>query len=162
LNHFFCLKKYDEAVSDLTKMIELAPRPQTGYWDRAMAYAANQNHQKAIEDYTSALSFGLVPNILVERGEEYLKCGDYEHALNDFNDVMRLKGQSLPARFGRAQCYYQLHDYDHVIEDCTVLIKLAPRFVEPYRLRAQAYRQKQQLAEANADLEVAKRLQPRQ
>jgi tetratricopeptide (TPR) repeat protein/Zn-dependent protease with chaperone function len=158
---YFKLQRYDEAISDLTKVIVLETRPQSGYWDRAMAYAASHNHQKAIEDYTAALNLGMVPNILVERGEEYLKSGDYQSALNDFNDVMRLKGQSLPARFGRAHCYYQLHDYDHVIEDCTAVIKLAPRFVEPYQLRAQAYRQKQQLAEANADLETAKRLQPK-
>jgi tetratricopeptide (TPR) repeat protein len=81
-----------------------------------MAYAANHNHQKAIEDYTSALSLGIAPNILIERGEEYLKSGDYQNALNDFNNVMRMSGESAQARFGRAQCNYQLHDYDHVIE----------------------------------------------
>jgi tetratricopeptide (TPR) repeat protein len=158
---YFKLQKYDEAINDLTRVIELSSKSQTAYWDRAMAYAANRNHQKAIEDYTTALGLGIVPNMLIERGEEYLKGGDYQNALDDFNHVMRTKGESLQARFGRAQCNYQLHDYDHVIEDCTVVIKLAPRFVEPYRLRAQAYQQKQQSAEANADLETAKRLQPK-
>jgi tetratricopeptide (TPR) repeat protein len=158
---YFKIKKYDGAVSDFTKVIDLLPNPQTGYWDRAMVYAASQNHQKAIEDYTSALSFRVVPNILEERGEEYLKSGDYQHALSDFNETLRLKSGSSLARFGRAKCYYQLHDYDHVIEDCTALIQRAPRFADAYRLRAQAYQQKQQSAQANADLQTAQRLQPK-
>jgi hypothetical protein len=37
--------------------------------------------------------------------------------------------------------------------------KFVPRYADAYRLRAEAYRQKQQLAEANADLETAQRLQ---
>lgn len=158
---YFKLKKYDEAVSDLSKAIELAPNMQTSYWDRAMAYAGKLDHEKAIEDYTTAVSFGIAPNILVERGEEYLKIGDYQKALTDFNRVMQIKGESVPARLGRAQCYYQLQDYDHTIADCSAVIKSAPRYADAYRLRAQAYQQKQQLTEADVDLEIAKRLQPK-
>lgn len=112
--------RYDEAIAELTKAIELNPRLQAAYYNRGSVYlerakkvyierAKKGEYDKAIADFDNAIAdfskaIELNPSDVdsySQRGGTYTAKGEYELAAADFNKIIEISKD--PAAIERAR-----------------------------------------------------------
>ena len=77
------------------------------------------------------------------RGCAYRKKGDYDKAIADYTEAIRLDADDLVGcHRARAWLYIQKADFDSLIADCSEVTRLAPKDAEAYCYRAWAYQMK--------------------
>jgi tetratricopeptide (TPR) repeat protein len=100
---WFALKGYDKAIADYGKAIELEPRLGLAYNNRALSRAvAGTDLVAALNDSDQALK--LLPlNLEVRdtRGFIYLKLGDPQLALNEYNAALTFDPNRALSLYGR-------------------------------------------------------------
>jgi len=94
------------------------------------------------------------------RGNTYYSNGDYDRAIADFTQAIRLDPNLAPAYSNRARAYNSKGDYDKAIADATQAIRLNPNLAPAYYNRAIAYNSKSDYDKAIADFTQAIRLDP--
>jgi len=94
------------------------------------------------------------------RGAEYRSKGDYERAIADANEALRLDPTHANAYVIRGNVYTEKGDYDRAIANQNEAIRLDPQLVAAYYNRGMAYRAKGDYARAIADYSEAIRLAP--
>lgn len=85
------------------------------------------------------------------RGYIRVKDGDYEHALPDFDEAIRLDPSHINARRLRAFIYVRTNKNEAAIDDLNVVISLEPSDMAALSTRALAYRQIGDMAHAIED-----------
>ncbi len=92
-------------------------------------------------------------------GVNQMKRGNYNEAIENFNQAIQLQSEFAVAYSDRCLAYLQLQDYHQAIADCTQAINLATNNVESYLNRGLAhYRQgNYQAAIANYNQAIALR-----
>jgi putative GTP pyrophosphokinase len=89
------------------------------YNHRGMAYFATGNHQRALKDFSSAISYDPESDRgYANRGLCYRVLKKHEKALQDFNQSLRLNPSHPDGYFGRAQTYYDMQQYAQALDDC--------------------------------------------
>jgi tetratricopeptide (TPR) repeat protein len=90
---------YKNAVTDLTEAIKLRPFDALYYLNRATFHSRLGEHKEAVEDYFSAIKYAsdvlkdkLNTEVLILnlRGKEYTELKDYDKAVEDFTESLRL------------------------------------------------------------------------
>ena len=89
------------------------------------------------------------------------KKGDYEHAIADYSEAIKLEPQNLIHRAHRGFAYKARGDYDLAIPDCSEVLRADAKFAEGYNCRGSAYLGKKDYNRAIADFSEAIRLNPR-
>ena len=102
------------------------------------------------------------PPSTTNRGYIYDGRRDYDRALADFNEAIRLDPNAAPAYFKRGIIYdHHRGDYDRALADYNEAIRLDPKYADAYELRAVIYLTKRgDLDRALADFNEAIRLHP--
>jgi Flp pilus assembly protein TadD len=113
---------------------------------RACDQAIRQNPRGA-ESYTN-------------RGIEYAKKGDLDHALTDFNEAIELNPKYAEAYNNRGIAYRGKGDLNRALADFNEAIELDSKFAEAYNNRGNAYSDNGDLDRALADYSKAVELQP--
>lgn len=85
---------------------------------------------------------------------------DFDRAIADYTDALRLNPEFAHALYNRGLAYQTKGDYDRAIADYTEAIRLDPRYFRAYKNRGLAYRAKGDASDANSDLNEASRLSP--
>ena len=93
-------------------------------------------------------------------GEALSKNGDYEKALQEFNEAIRLSPGLAPAHYGRGEIYFQRGDYRQAIRDFTRTIDIAPDYTFAYYSRGVANERTGEIEEAILDFTHTVRLKP--
>ena len=89
------------------------------YNHRGMAYFAMGSHQRALKDFSSAISYDPESDRgYANRGLCYRVLKRYERALQDFNQALQINPSRSDSYFGRAQTCYDMQQYDQALEDC--------------------------------------------
>jgi len=98
------------------------------------------------------------------RGHAYAANGQYQQAIDNFSEVIRLKANYktdyLMAYSGRGIAYVYLKQYQRAIEDFNEAISLKPDYINPYNYRGKAYSELGQYKSAIEDYSTAIRLKP--
>ena len=87
---------YDRAIADFTRAIQLLPSDLSAYGPRAYAHARRHDHARALADARVAIKFkpGEMPLARVTdfglRGTAYRITGQFELAIRDFQEAVRL------------------------------------------------------------------------
>lgn len=117
--------KYDEAITELNKAIELDPRFVPAYANRALAYQGKGKLNLAIDDCTKAIELDskYIP-AYINRGTIYGAKGDYDSAIADFEKAIKLKPDDAMAYYSRALAYYYKKDYNKSWDDVHKVEKL--------------------------------------
>ena len=76
------------------------------------------------------------------RGSAYDKKNDYDRAIADYNEAIRLDPSYATALRNRGKVRYKKDDYDGSIADLDKAIRLEPRNSDAYSDRANAYSDK--------------------
>jgi tetratricopeptide (TPR) repeat protein len=104
--------RYDEAIAEYERAIELEPNNSDGYRRLAMAYDANNETDQALANYQRAA--GIEPQYYANHealGAYWFSRGDYSRSAQYFSKAVQLApGEPLP-RFGLGSTYKNLGDF---------------------------------------------------
>ena len=122
---------YDQAISDLTKVLENTP-PNTNpdaYFHRALAYEGKGNHAQAIVDYTKIIE--IKPDdarVYSRRGNAYIIAlpESPKEAIPDFDRAIEIDPNLSDAYNGRAIAYARIGKFDKAIADSSKAMVINP------------------------------------
>jgi len=150
-------------MPDLTKAILLDPEYEEAYQQRGRHYLRFlHDNYKAIDDFTVALRlsprnasdyFALYPLsynyanineykaiVYFDRGEAYCNIKEYNKALSDFSEAIRLYSEYDSAYFFRSNLYWVIFkNYDKSIADLTTILTFDPDNWQALDWRAKKY-----------------------
>jgi len=89
--------------------------------------------------------------IFNNRGNAYNDKNDYDRAIADFSEAIRLDPKYAFPYDGRGKAYYGKNDLDHAIADFSQAIRLDPKYASPYNDRANVYYDRKDYDRAIAD-----------
>ena len=95
------------------------------------------------------------------RGIAYKHKGDYDRAIADSSEAIRLDPKYVHAYYNRGAAYWHKDDTDGAIADYSEAIRLNPKHAFPYNNRGVAYKDKGDNDRAIADYNEAIRLDPK-
>lgn len=150
------LGNYHEAIKDCTQFLKLRPDCVEGYIARAGQFKDMGNLQRAIDDCSHAISIGSDwDNIAYSlRGECYGLLENYQAALQDFNQSIRLAPEEIESYQKRGFIHQELKKYHEAIEDLTKVLQRnseSSELVHCYHLRAGCYQSLRNWEEAIRD-----------
>ena len=94
------------------------------------------------------------------RGLSHSSNGDYDAAIADFTEAIRLQPNDHSNYSTRGNAYVNKGDYDRAIADYTQAIRLAPNNATYYGNRGNAYNRKGEYPQARADVNRALQIDP--
>jgi tetratricopeptide (TPR) repeat protein len=95
-----------------------------------------------------------------DKGRLFYEREDYDTALLEFTEAIRLNPHYAEAHYERGRVYHKQEDDDKAAASYTEAIRLNPRYAEAYNERGNAYRKKKDYDKAIADCTQAIRLNP--
>lgn len=96
-----------------------------------------------------------------KRGNAYSQKGDYDRAIQDYDQAIRLNPGHAIAFSNRGVAYARKGDYDRAIQDYNQAIRLDPKHADSFSNRGVAYRRKEDYDRAIQDYDQAIRLNPK-
>jgi tetratricopeptide (TPR) repeat protein/serine/threonine protein kinase len=97
---------------------------------------------------------------LFDQARSEAEAEQYDKAVADYTEAIRLKADYAEAYNGRGQAYFNLKQFDKAISDYSQAIRLNADFAEAYSNRAFAYTRAGQFEKALADCNEAIRIKP--
>jgi len=127
-------QRFDKAISDLDRLIQINPNNPYAHVNRGTAYQGSGNYGRAIDDFNQALGIApRIPMVYFNRGISWKVLGNYERAIADQSEAIALFPDFANAH-GELGVVYQLRrDFDASIASLTAAINLAPS--EPIHLK---------------------------
>jgi tetratricopeptide (TPR) repeat protein len=154
--------KWDEAIADLTKAIDVDPKYARAWNNRGYVYNALHQFDKAISDLNKAIE--LDPKSALawnNRGNAYFQLQQYDKAIADYTKAIDVDPKYARAWNNRGLTYDRLQQYDKAIGDYTRAIELDPKNAWSWCERGTAYIGLQQYDKALNDLNKAIELDPK-
>jgi tetratricopeptide (TPR) repeat protein len=129
--------RYNRAIADFTKAIELDPTYVTAYSSRGLAWQKKSQYENAIADFTEVIrldptDFGAYH----DRGDTQALRLDYDKAIADYSEAIRLLPTYAAAYHDRGLAWAAEHEHDQAIADLSEAIRLDPDEAAPYSRRA--------------------------
>ena len=151
--------KYDKAIEQYDKSIELNPNLANAYFNRGNAKDSLGHHEKAINDYNEAIRLNPdYADAYTNRGNANISLGRHEDAIADYDQAIRLNPDHAEAYNNRGNAKNRLGQHQDAIADCDQAIKLKPDYAAAYLNRGLSYLETNQQEEARRDLETARDL----
>jgi len=119
------LKRYDEAIADLTQSITLKPDAAT-YYDRSRAYMEKKDEEKQLADLTASIRLKPTKMAYVYRGSIYDKRKDQVNALADYNGLIAVAPEYGNGYYLRGRIYFDQGKTDLAEADFAKAIALDP------------------------------------
>lgn len=124
------------AITDFTSAVQLEPNDHQAYCDRATAYNRIARHRAALADANEAIRlapdfylghdargwayFGLARAAVFtfwRKGNAARRKADFEHAIADFTEAIRLNPNAADCYHGRSQAFIALGDRENAARD---------------------------------------------
>ena len=154
--------KYDEAISDYTKALEIDPTLAEAYGNRGTTYGRKGQYDKAISDFTKALEINPKDALAYyNRGLAYYNKGQYGEAISDGTEALKINPRYAAAYYNRGLAYGRKGQYDDAISDFTKALEIDPRDALAYYNRGFVYNIKGQYAEAIWNFTKALEIDPK-
>ena len=173
----------DLAIADYTEAIRLNPNDAVAYNGRGNAYLKKGNYTLAITDWERALQLDsnltearrnidnarqqqqreqlLKEQAFYEQGKKNLDIRDYNRAISDLTEAIRINETEPNYYFQRARAYDLSNQYDRAIADYAKVIMLSPNAWEAYHNRGVVYNKKKDYDRAIADYTQAISINPK-
>jgi len=155
-------KLLQEAISDYTKLFEIAPNFVVDSFLRGIVYFLQGNLSRALSDYTKTIELhsGGEAEAYYCRGNAYVKQGNLPQAMNDFNKAIELKPLFPEFLNNRGRAYGEQGNFIQAITDFSKAIESNPKFSEAYFERGFIYYKQGNLKQAIADFNKAIEINP--
>jgi putative GTP pyrophosphokinase len=124
-------KRFDEAISQYTKILELTPKKEICsiiYKHRGMAYFACSRYTEAIDDFSNSLKLNEKSyKAAYYRGVVHSVLKQYSPAIDDYTLSLEFNPYQSFCLFRRGQAYFHLGDYPQALADCENSLALEPQ-----------------------------------
>ena len=128
--------KYDEAISDYTKALEINPHDLESRYFRGMTYGQSGQHDHALADFTAILDKQpRDARAYYGRGAVRLEKDEFEDAIHDFTTAIEIDSRYVDAYLGRGFAFLRHEEYDRAISDFSTAIELNPQSANAYHGR---------------------------
>jgi len=147
----------DAAIDDLSRAIEIQPQLVPAYSNRGNAYVSKEDYGRAIADYRQAIqrSATCLPCAYYGLGIAYWHQGEYDVAIQCYDDAIEVDPGFVSAYYGRGIAYADKGDHERAIADFDEAIRLDPDTADSYVGRAISLREKGDVDRALTDLNKA-------
>jgi Tfp pilus assembly protein PilF len=106
--------QYDQAISDLSKAIEIDPRFARAYDIRSITYMSKSQWDQAMSDCNKALEINpRSASAHHSRGRVYMGKGEYEQAIPDFTKAIEINPNFALAYYNRGRSYYYKREKEY-------------------------------------------------
>jgi tetratricopeptide (TPR) repeat protein/S1-C subfamily serine protease len=154
-------QKYNLALADYTKAIELNPNYAKAYNNRGTLYDDQQKYELALADYNQAIELNRNnAQAYYNRGNLYYELQKYDLALSDYNKAIDINPNFANAYNNRGNLYDDLQKYDLALSDYNQALQLNPNDPMAYLNRGLLYYNLQKYELALADYNQAIRINP--
>ncbi|XP_059155839.1 uncharacterized protein LOC131940934 [Physella acuta] len=128
----YYIKAYDLAILDLTKATTIDTQCPLPYFNRAVCYHENGQHERALTDYSIVLLLGdmLELKVLTNRGLLYFEKKDYLNALYDFEAAAKLNPSDHRIHHTLGLCLHKLRRLKEAVSTFTKCLQLKPFFLD--------------------------------
>lgn len=165
----------ERAVQDLNRAIEINPSYFQSYISLGILYCAVKKSDEAIHVFGRALEvaeherrdagyrrISYIRNAHVNRGAAYHQKRDFERALADYNQAIKLGPTDDAGYSGRGSVYANLNDFERAIADYSKAIELNPSYWLNYYIRGHLLLKHGDPSKGNADLKKSEELKKAQ
>jgi len=156
-NAWLAKKEYERASADLDQALRLDPtNPQA----RVVRVAYEKGGQNPARDQKATGRNPKGAAELMARGDDRLASKEYDQALDDYNEALRLDPSCAAAYAARGRAWAKKHYRDREVADLTESIKLEPNNPTYRVARAESWTAQGMHKPAMADYDDALRLEP--
>lgn len=133
--------KFEDAIENITKSIELKNDWEISYFYRAVANQALEKWDDAMLDYTKALQINdKMPDAYYNKAKITLSRKDIANpdikkAISDLEKALELDDKFVDALFAMAAAYKKLGDYHKSLEYLEKLLEIEPQAVNARALK---------------------------
>jgi tetratricopeptide (TPR) repeat protein len=121
------LGEYTEAISDISRAIQLNPNSQIYFEFRGTVKAILKDYAAGVKDLDSALSVGPPSyELLVKRASALAVVDRYSDSLKDCDTAIAMSPSSAEAYAVRGLSYYFMHNHQRALADCQKALSLNP------------------------------------
>ncbi|MDB5386953.1 MAG: ftsH3 2, partial [Planctomycetaceae bacterium] len=145
------LNRFDEALLDLNESIRLNPKNWKGFNNRGVVYARMLDFEAAIFNYNAARELDNDPRILSNRAAVFFELGEFDKAVADCSELIRVHPDNLDWLLRRGDAYGQLEQHDNAIADYSAALRFQPDEVDLYAKRGYMHDKAQNFEAAIAD-----------
>ena len=128
-------KMYDNAIKEYSEAIKIKPKEPLYYRNRGTAYRILGDTALAIADYNMAVAVSGKANDYVMRGGFFRLIRQYDEALKDFNEAIRLEPNAATRYVSRGYFYHKTKAYALALADYKTAMEKDPKLSTPYYYR---------------------------
>jgi serine/threonine-protein kinase len=146
-------RRYDDALRDFTRSIELNPESADAYFERAHAHMGKRANDEALADFQTVVRLD-PKNAQASfiRGTIWDGKGDREQAMRDYSAAIAVNPGHTGALVNRGALYYNAGDYRLAIRDCSTVLAADGQNIAARLNRSRAFAQLNQLDKALNDV----------
>lgn len=140
-NCHLAINEYEMALSAYDKAIKVDQNYKMAYVNRAKVFHQMEDYKSSIADLDYAIDHKAserVDKLYFARGNAYLMLAEYNKALDNYDEAIRLNPSYYKALINRGQCYIKTKEYEKAIADFTLSIRSDDGTGEGYYFRALA------------------------
>jgi tetratricopeptide (TPR) repeat protein len=154
--------KLSESVEIYDELIAKNPKEGRIFTQRASAWWARGERQRALADFDQAIQLGYVEaHAFTSRGMFHTAMGNMDAAVKDFGQAIERDDKDEVPYINRAAVYLAQSKIDLALADYSRAIELNPKKADNYQQRAVAYKMKEDLDSALRDFNKALELNPK-
>ncbi len=133
--------KYEQAIENINKSLELKKDWEIPYFYRAVAYQALENYDEAMLDYSKAIKMNdKMTDAYYNRAKIILSnqnstMADIQNAVDDLDKALKLDSKFVDALYAMAAAYKKLGDYHKSLVYLEKLLEIAPDAVHAKALK---------------------------
>ncbi len=131
------------------------------HYHRAMGLRQKRDQNGALADLDEAVKLATFAPIFNVRGQVHADLGQFDQAIADFTESLKIDPESAPSHHFRGAAYAQRGKYDLAIADFSEAIRIDPNLTNAYFIRGEIFRTAKQFDRAIEDLTQVIRLDPK-
>lgn len=154
----------EHALADYDLCQQMRPNFAPAYNNRGIIFLRRLDFQRALDEFNAAIKFGANSTFrythLNNRARTETLLGQYDAALADFAEALKLNADGFQVYQNRCMAYTDMKRFDEALADCNTALEKSPKNVFILTNRANAYLAKGDLDAALADYNEAIRIVP--
>jgi Tfp pilus assembly protein PilF len=126
--YFFRNQKYEVAIYNFSKAIELKPNYAEPYSNRGTTYFFVRQYKKSLDDFNSSIQLNpKVPDTYLNRSNIHMILGDYVAAINDLYRLRWTRFNDAYSYMGMARSHRELKNWEEAIRYYEICIIIEPK-----------------------------------
>ena len=110
-------ESYDEAYMAFDALLAVDGGNTTALKNKANISIKNKNYEAAVADYSALIEVENKPNNYFNRALSYMRLENWEKAMGDLSQVLKMDAEHAEAYYNRSNVYLQLKDNDNACAD---------------------------------------------